>query len=355
MFNLLKRNSFDFEELEEFDNHKLVTFLYNPAGNLRGFIAIHRGGLKLPAFGATRIWKYSNEADALKDALRLSRMMSYKSSLAGLKYGGAKAVIFDSCSSKKDRNLMVKTYARQVNFLDGHFITGADVGVSGHDLKIMLSESKFMVGGKSDPVRFTVLGVLYGIQVCLGEIFGNSNVWGRTFAFQGVGKTGLGLLRLIYHEAKKIYVADIDRKTIKHIKENFPKVDVVPVSEIHKQKVDVFSPCALSHEVNYKNVSAFNCKIVAGSANNQLEKTEVGELLYKLGILYAPDYVINAGGLITVVDEYENGDTDEKRVQKKVAQIKKTMKAIIAKAKRFHRATNVVADEMAEKIFCKFV
>lgn len=355
MFNLLKRNGFDFEELEEFDNHKLVTFLYNPSGNLRGFIAIHRGGLKLPAFGATRIWKYSNESDALKDALRLSRMMSYKSALAGLKYGGAKAVVFDSCSLKADRDLMVKTYAQQVNFLDGHFITGADVGVSEHDLKIMLGESKFMVGGKSDPVKFTALGVLYAVQVCLKEIFGDSTVVGRTFAIQGVGKTGLGLLKLIYHEAKKIYVADIDRKTIKRLKEDFPRVEVVPVSEIYKQKVDVFSPCALSHEVNYKNVSAFDCKIVAGSANNQLEKKEVGELLYKLGILYAPDYVINAGGLITVVDEYENGNTDEKRVERKVAQIKKTMKAIIREAKKTHRATNLVADEMAEKIFCKFV
>lgn len=355
MLNFLNQSNFDFEELDEFDEHKLVIFLCSPLGKLRGFIAIHRGGLRLPCFGATRIWKYSSESEALKDALRLSRLMSYKSALAGLKYGGAKAVIFDACPLKDDRDKMVKTYAQYVNFLDGHFITGADVGVSEHDLKIMLGESKFMVGGKSDPVKFTALGVLYGIQVCLKEIFGDPSIFERTFAIQGVGKTGLGLLKLIYGKAKKIYVSDINTKLVKQIVSEFSNIEIVEPSEIFKQKVDVFSPCALSHEVNFKNVSLLNCKIVAGSANNQLEKKEVGELLHKLGILYAPDYVINAGGLITVVDEYENGNTHEKRVKNRVAQIKKTMKAIIEEAKKSHKATNVVADEMAEKIFRKFV
>lgn len=345
---------FNFEGLDDFDNHKSATFIYDPLSGLRGFIVIHRGGIVNPAFGATRIWGYPSEEDALIDALRLSRGMSYKSAMAGLNYGGAKAVII-SPSGYSSRKHLLKTYTQWVNCLNGRFITGADVGVSDDDLKVMLEEGKYVVGGQSDPVKFTALGVLYGIRVCLNEVFGDSSIVGRTFAIQGVGKTGMGLLRLIYDESKKIYVADVDNELIGRVKEGFPKVEVVSPSEIYQLKVDVFSPCALSHEVNFKNVSSFNCKIIAGSANNQLEKREVGELLHKLGILYAPDYVINAGGLITVVDEYEHTNSNEKRVERRVAKIKNTMKAIIEKSKRLRKATNVVADEMAEKIFHKFI
>lgn len=349
------KNSFKFENFSEFDDHKLVSFLYDLNSGLRGFISIHRGGLVLPAFGATRIWKYSSELDALRDALRLARLMSYKSALAGLKYGGAKAVIFASDGSRADRTSLIKSYTQHVNYLNGRFITGADVGVTEQDLKTMIGVSKFIVGGKSDPVKYTAAGVFYAIQVCLKEIFGNELLTGRTFAIQGLGKTGTSLLKLIYKEAEKIYVSDISLAAVKDIKRNFPKVEVVSASEIYKQKVDVFAPCALSHSVNHKTVPSLNCKIVAGSANNQLEDKETGETLYRLGILYAPDYAINAGGLITVVDEYENGDTDQDRLEEKVFGIKRTMKSIIEQSKKTGKATNLVADEMAEKIFDKFI
>lgn len=349
------RSSGFYEKLKEFDNHKMVIYIYNECSKLRGFIAIHRGGAILPTFGATRIWKYSNETEVLKDALRLSRLMSYKSALAGLKYGGAKAVLLDSSASKKEKDLLIKTYAQRINFLDGRFITGADVGVDDNELKIMARESKYIVGQKNDAVKYTVLGVLYSIQVCLKEIFGSENLDSRTIAIQGLGKTGAGLLKLVYGKTKKIYIAEVDKKKVNSIKNKYPKVEIVDPSVIHKLDVDIFSPCALSHIINYKSISSIRSKIIAGSANNQLCDLELGKLLYKLNILYAPDYVINAGGLISVVDEYENKDSNEKRIENKVIKIKSTLKSIIETSKKTHKSTNLVADEMAEKIFNKFV
>lgn len=341
--------------LKEFDNHRWVSFVYDPDVGLECYIAIHRGGLIKPAFGATRFWKYGNELEALRDALRLSKVMSYKSALAGLSYGGAKAVIINQKNGPKKRDLLLETYARQVNYLNGRFITGADAGVNRGDLEAMASQSKYIVGLKADPVKFTNIGVFYSIQECLKEVFGNSSSTGRSFAIQGLGKTGMGILKLIYNDAKKIYVSDINSKQLKMAKDRFPHIEIVKPSDIYKQYVDVFAPCALSNEINSKNVDSFRCKIIVGSANSQLETAKIGELLFRRGILYAPDYVVNAGGLISVVDEYENRRYNEKRIMLKVEKIKSTLESIISKSKRLHKATNLIADEMAEKIFNKFL
>lgn len=345
---------FNFEIARNFDGHKDVTFVFDKKNKLKGFIAIHRGGFRLPSFGATRVWSYDSVFDALEDALKLSKVMSYKSALAGLPYGGAKAVLFNSFSSRKSRDLMLKTYSQHVNLFNGRFITGADVGISEADLKVMSSGSKFIVGLKVDPIKYTALGVFYGMQVALKEIFGSESVSNRTFAIQGLGKTGVGILKLIYTEASRIYVSDINAAVVKSIKEKFPKVEVVEPSEIHKQKVDVYAPCALSNAINRRTISSLHCKIIAGSANVQLEDSGMGEILSRLGILYAPDYVVNAGGLIAVVDEYENSYISDERILKRVGNIKHTLKTIIAKSKRSHRSTSAVADEMAKKISDKF-
>lgn len=347
-------DEFSFEHLKEFDNHRIVSFIYNPLNDLIGFIAIHRGGLIRPAFGATRIWRYTSELEALKDALKLSRMMSYKSALAGLHYGGAKAVLMDLSNNAKRKKLVLKSYAHRVNYLSGHFITGADVGIDERGLKLMASESKYMVGLKSDPVKLTVLGVFYAMQVCLKEIFGKEEINGKTFAIQGLGKTGIGLLHLLYKDAKAIFVSDINSAQVRKVKDEFPKVEVVKSTEIIGLEVDVFAPCALSNAISYKNLPSLRCKIIVGSANSQLEDDKIGELLYKLGILYGPDYVVNAGGLIAVVDEYENGNSHQKRVDKRVEAIKKTLATVITKSKKTGKATNLVANEMAEKIFSRF-
>jgi leucine dehydrogenase len=339
------------EKLQEFDNHRLVVFVVDKDSGLRGCIAIHRGNSGHPSFGATREWNYKTEIDALKDVLRLSRAMSYKSALAGLKYGGGKAVILRNQSVKKSRNLLLKSYAQKVNCLGGQFVTGTDIGISNEDVKIMKRSSKYFVGIKTNPARFTSLGTFYSIQVCLKEVFGKEDIDGRTFAIQGVGKTGYELLKLIYPHGKRVYIADIDEVALKMAKNNFPNIKIVNPSKINKLDVDVFCPCALNHSINWKNLDKFRCSIIVGSANNQLEDNKIGKTLFGRGILYAPDYLVNAGGLISVVDEYENGNSRVQRVTKRVERIKERMQKVLWLSKRRKEATNLIADRMAEKAF----
>ncbi len=350
MINYLQGKE-NLEDLPEFDNHRLITFLYDTESDLRGYIAIHRGGISRPAFGATRLWYYNYEIEALRDTLKLSKMMSYKAALAGLRYGGGKGVIISSPTSLKNKNLLLKSYARRVNYLGGNFITGTDVGLNKRDLKLMLKETSFMVGVTANPEEFTALGLFYSIQACLREIFDSEEIEKRSFAIQGLGKVGVELLKLIYKDSAKIFIADIDEARVKAVKKMFPKVRTVRASEIHKQPVDVYSPCALSNSLNDKRIASLRCRIIVGSANNQLENDYIGELLYKLGILYAPDYVVNAGGLISAIDEFENISFSSRRTRKKVANIKNTLQRILIKSRRIHKAPNLVANEMAEKIF----
>ncbi len=339
------------EELREFDHHQVVMFLSDPGAGLRGFIAIHRGGLKHPSLGATRLWEYATETEALEDALRLSRMMSYKSALAGLKYGGAKAVLMASPAALRDREKLFRAYARKVNYLGGRFITGTDAGVEDDDMRIMREETQYIIGNRVDPARYTALGVYAGIEEALKWVFGTQKMNNRSFAIQGLGKTGAGILRMLYPKTHKIFAADIDAGKTKFAKKMFPKIKIVRPADIHRQAADVFVPCALSGALNSRSIAECKCKIVAGSANNQLASEEMGKLLLTLGILYVPEYVINAGGLIAVADELEHETPSEKRITKRVLKIKKTLQAIFRRSKRQRKATNAVANEMAERIF----
>ncbi len=350
----MKPDLLTISELPEYDDHHFVSCIMDKSVNLTAYIAIHRGGLKQPAFGATRIWKYASDADALRDALKLSKIMTYKSALAGLHHGGAKAVIVNK-SDKISRTALLKSYAQHVNYLGGHFITGADVGVNNADLAIMARYSPYMVGVHYEVVDLTMLGVFYGIQVSCKEIFGTSDIRERTFAIQGLGKTGTGLLKFLYGKAKKIYVTDINDRAIETVKHSFPDVEPVRPDAIISERVDIFSPCALSSVLNHTSIHSIHARIIAGSANSQLESEKVGNELYKMGILYAPDYVINAGGLMAVVDEFEQKRPDVDRVKRKVATIKKTLTSIIEKSKRSHKSTNVVADALAQEISQTFV
>jgi glutamate dehydrogenase/leucine dehydrogenase len=340
------------EDLSDFDDHRLVTFFQSKKNNLKGYIAIHRGNNKYPAFGATRLWNYPDLNSALIDALKLSKTMSRKAALAGLHCGGAKAVILSN-GNVGNRKEFLKSYAEKVNYLGGHFITGADVGIESEDVKTMRRFSPYFVGVKVDPVRFTGLGILYSIQACLKTTFGSEKLEDRTFAIQGVGKIGSELLKLIYPSAKKIYITDIDKSTIKNVKRRFPAVIVTPPLEIYKKKVDIFSPCALGNCLNKKNVNQFNCRIIVGGANCQLESEEIALKLHEKGILYAPDYLVNAGGLISVYDEYEDNNVHIRRIIKRVRKIKNTMKNIILLSKEKDKPTCFIANEMAEKIIKK--
>jgi len=226
-------------------DHKLIAYIQDRESGLKGFIAIHRGNSRYPAFGATRLWHYASFSDALKDVLLLSKLMSRKTALAGLRYGGGKGVIIGKPKNASNKNTLLKAYAQRLNLLGGSFITGADVGLTQHDVKTMRKETPYVVGLRSDPAQFTALGLLYAIHACMKEIFGRETINGRSFAIQGLGKVGFELLKLIYPESKNVFVSDVNKKTVARVKSRFPNIKVVNQSEIHKQKVDVYSPCAL--------------------------------------------------------------------------------------------------------------
>lgn len=339
----------DVVALPEYNGHKGVFSIADKKSGLKGFIAIHKANKDISAFGATRVVEYPSEKDALKDALRLARLMSYKSAMAGLPYGGGKAVLFPQ---KDVRNKdFFKKYARRISVLRGSFVTGADVGVSLDDVKVMRKHSPFIVGTHSNPVRFTSLGVFYALQVAAKNVFGNSSFSNKSIAIQGVGATGSELIKHIYPLFKKIYVADLDLKKLKNIKIKFPKIVITNSNKISKLEVDVFSPCAMYHSINSKNIDKIKARIVCGSANNQLETSEIGKKLFEKNILYCPDYVVNAGGLIAVADEYEHKNHRVKRVKKKLNIVKSNLRKIIKLSKSRKLPTNDIADLLAEKRF----
>lgn len=343
-------NKENVETLPEFDRHTFVTYISDKKTGLRAYVAIHRKNGVSPSFGATRMWKYESEKDALRDALRLSKMMSYKAAVAGLSCGGAKAVIIEP-RGDYDRKALLVSYADKLKLFKEHFVTGTDVGLSQEDLFEMKKHAENIVGLTINPTYFTAMGLFQSIKCTLDHLYGTQNLTGRTFAIQGLGKIGSELLGLMYDEAESIYVSDINPERIEEIKKTYPKIIVLPPDEIHKQIVDVFSPCALSHALNSRTINELSCKAVVGGANNQLENASIGGLLHKLGILYAPDYVVNAGGLIAVYDEYEYPERDDGRVTVKVSKIMDVLDEIYNKSKTENKGTNEIADLIAEKIF----
>jgi len=341
----------ELESFREYDKHFAVYPVENRQAKLKGFIAIHRNFRPKPSFGATRMAFYRSERDALKDALRLSRLMSYKSIMAGLPYGGAKAVLIRPRNlTPEKKKVILEAYCEKVNELNGKFVTGADVGIDDHDLRIMYKHSPYMVGLKSQPVPYTALGIFYSLQVALREVFGTDQVSGRSFAIQGLGKIGSGFLKHIYKDAGKIYVADISHAALRKIRKQYPRVIPIQPKYIAHQEVDVFSPCAMGGAINKTNIKGLKCKAIVGGANNQLECDAMGERLFKMGILYAPDYIVNGGGLISVTDEYENPEFDAQRLERKIKRIAKTLKEVFEQSKRTGRPTNLIANKMAEDI-----
>jgi len=336
----------------EFDNHERILPFEDKHTGLKGFIAIHNTNLG-PATGGTRYWKYSSEEEALRDALNLSKAMTYKCAMAGVPYGGGKAVIITNPKYKKTEALL-KAYAYEVNKLSGNFSTGEDVGMTEDDIRILLKYSNFIngrpeIGG--DPAPWAALGVFSAIQASLQFLFGFDTIRGRSFAIKGVGKVGGVLCRLLSQSGGEVTIADINPNAIKTMQRSFPNVKVVQPSQIHKIAVDVYCPCALGNEFTEQTIPELRCNIICGGANNQLASERIGELIFKNGIVYIPDYVANAGGLINVVAELEKEGYNRERVTKKVKQIRVTTEAILKAAQQSHKAVSQVADEFAQKIF----
>jgi leucine dehydrogenase len=339
-------------DLSEFDNHELISYLIDRSTGLQGFVAIHNTNLG-PAVGGTRYWHYANEYDALKDVLRLSRAMTYKCALAGVPYGGGKAVIMANHQTLKNDKFL-KSYAHKINLLRGGFFTGEDVGVTQVDVEKLAKQSPYMIGRKrfaGDPSPWAALGVFHALRAALNEVFGSDDLRNRTIGIEGLGKVGGSLARMIAAEGGRIIAADPNESVVREMKNKIKGIKFVKPNEVHSQKIDVFSPNALGAEINERTINEFRCQIICGGANNQLQSDHYGAVLQRLGILYIPDYVANAGGLIDVVDELNKSGYSKDRVRKKVLGIRETVSKIIALSKEKKKPMNQVANEMARQIF----
>ena len=336
-----------FEKLTEFRYEQLV-FCHDQATGLRAVIAIHDTTLG-PALGGCRMWPYGTEDEAVTDALRLARGMTYKAAASGLNLGGGKSVIIGDPHTDKTEALF-RSLGRYIETLGGRYIVAEDVGISTGDINYIQVETSYVVGvdvtygGSGDPSPFTALGVLQGMRACVEEVFGTTSLEGRTVAVQGLGHVGYHLCCLLHDEGAYLMVADLEPEATERATREFGAKAVEP-DEILFMPCDVLAPCALGAVVNDETLPRLRCRIIAGSANNVLDEARHGEALAERGILYAPDYVINAGGLINVADELEG--YNERRATKRVMRIEDSVRRIIAISKRDKVPTNVAADTLA--------
>jgi len=337
----------------EFDHHDSIHCFEDPASGLRAIIAIHSTALG-PAAGGCRRWTYASDDAALTDVLRLSRGMTYKNAVAGLPFGGGKAVILASERAPKSRALF-EAFGRAVDSLQGRYITAEDVGISVDDMRIVRGATPFVsglpqdgTGAGGDPSPWTALGVFHGIEAAVAARLGKDSLAGVSVAVQGIGHVGIYLCRLLHDAGASLLVADVDGDKLKSLAEELP-AEVVSPSDILFCDADVLAPCALGNVLNSETIPRIRAKVVAGAANNQLAAAEDGARLTARGILYAPDYVINAGGVISVTCEYL-GDVDEAGVTDLVAQIGPRLAGIFEEAARTGEPTNVIADRQARKI-----
>ncbi len=336
----------------EFDDHEQVVFCHDAASGLKAIIAIHNTNLG-PALGGCRMWPYADEAEALTDALRLSRGMTYKSALAGLAYGGGKSVIIGDPRRDKSEALF-RAMGRFVDSLNGRYTVAEDVGISVPDVETMARETTHVAGvtsgGAGDPSPATAYGVFMGIKAAAKHRLGVENLKGLRIAVQGVGHVGYYLCRYLAAEGAELLVADIAQDSLDRVVREFDAQVVAP-DAITTAAVDIYAPCALGATVNDETLPQLQAAIVAGSANNQLAEARHGAALRERGILYAPDYVINAGGVINI--SHEGPGYDEGKAFAHVAQIHDTLLEIFRRAETAKMATSEAADRLAEERFQK--
>ncbi len=337
-------------DLESFDNHEEVAFFRDKDSGLKAIVAIHDTTLG-PAVGGCRMWAYANDQEAITDVLRLSRGMTYKNAVAGLAMGGGKAVIIGDARKDKSPELF-RAFGRAVHTLGGRYYSAEDVGITTQDIMTAHQETPYMAGleGKSgDPSPFTALGTYLGIEAAVKHKLGKDNVAGLRVAVQGLGHVGYHLCRYLHQAGAKLVVTDINKQALAQVAAEFDAT-VVGLDEIYTQDVDIYSPCALGATINDDTISVLKASIVAGCANNQLAESYHGDLLQQRGILYAPDYVINAGGIINV--SYENDYCVEKAT-KHVHNIYHTLSEIFKQADSTGVQTALIADKLARDIIAK--
>jgi len=340
-------------DLREFDGHELIVFGHDAATSLRAIIAIHSTALG-PAAGGCRMWPYATTADAVCDALRLSRGMSYKNALAGVPFGGGKAVIIGESRQAKTPQLF-EAFGRLVDSLGGRYLTAEDIGTTTADMASVARATRHVAGlGRApgeaggDPGPKTALGVYLGIEAAVRFRLGRQDLQGLTLAVQGVGGVGYHLCGLLAGAGAQLRVADVRAAAVQRVCEEFG-ARAVPVEEVLAEEVDVIAPCALGAVLNAQSIPRLRARIIAGAANNQLAQGQDGQALQAAGILYAPDYVINAGGIISVSRELHGGGTEE-QVIADIQGIPARLTEVFERARRENRPTNAVADQMAREL-----
>jgi leucine dehydrogenase len=327
--------------------HEQVSLYQDPASGYRGIIAVHDTRLG-PALGGTRFWHYHDDREALVDALRLSRGMTYKAAVAGLNLGGGKSVIIGDNKTTR-REPIFRAHGRHVESLNGRYITAEDVGTSTTDMEFIRAETEHVTGllGKSgDPSPVTAYGVYRGIKACAHVRYGSDSLSGKTIVVQGCGHVGYSLCKFLFEEGAKLLVADIDPQRVKTVVQDFKAV-ALKEEDVYRQEADIFAPCALGAVINDKTLPQFKVDIIAGAANNQLAEDRHGQLIEARGILYAPDYVINGGGLINVNAELHGWSLE--RARNKAGEIYDTILRVFDIAKEERIPSYQAADRLAEQ------
>lgn len=336
--------------------HEQLAFFNDPFSGLKGIVAIHNTTLG-PALGGCRMWNYKSEEEAIIDVLRLSKGMTYKASIAGLNLGGGKAVIIGDAKKDKTEKLF-RSFGRFVEGLGGRYITAEDVGTNIHDMENVKIETNYVtgiaksLGGSGDPSPVTAFGVYNGIKAAVKEKMNKTSLSGLRVSVQGLGHVGTHLVDYLSKDGAEIFVTDIDKERVNYIVKKYDCQYVDP-DNIIKQPVDIYAPCALGATINKDTVSLLNCKIVAGGANNVLSNaSEDSKALIERDILYAPDYVINAGGLINVANELEGYNRD--KAFNNAEKIYDTLMGIFKRAKKdsisTHQAAALQAEDRIKKI-----
>lgn len=332
-------------------NHEQILFCNDNATGLKAIIAVHNTVLG-PSLGGTRMWNYNNEMEALTDVLRLSRGMTYKSSVAGLNLGGGKAVIIGDATKIKSEALL-RRFGKFVNSLGGKYITAEDVAMNSRDMEIIKMETDYVsglpenMGGSGDPSPVTAYGVYVSMKASAKEAYGSDSLSGKKVLVQGIGNVGMHLVEHITKEGAKVYVNDISEARVKAAVDNF-KAEYVTADKMFDLDIDIYAPCALGATVNDDTLGRLKCKVICGAANNQLAvEKKHGELVMQKGLIYAPDFVVNAGGIINVFYELEGYNRE--RALAHAEKIYDTTWNIFQTAKTQNIPTYAAANKIAEQ------
>jgi leucine dehydrogenase len=323
--------------------YEQVVFCHDRSSGLHSIIAIHDTTLG-PALGGVRMWPYESEAEALEDCLRLAKGMTYKAAGAGVNLGGGKSVIIGDPSKQKNEALF-RAHGRFIQTLGGRYIPGIDVGTNMQDMEIIATEAERVSCVQGDPSPMTALGVLSGIKVCIDEVMGSPKLKGVRVAVQGVGHVGSALARMLAEEGASIVLADANLEQAQSVAAEID-AEIVPADELLATPCDVLAPCALGAVIDRESVERIKCRVIAGSANNVLGSNEFDAALYEAGILYAPDYVVNAGGLIFLEEEMLGHS--EARTRNRVLGVGDAVAKVIELSKAESIPTGLAADAIAE-------